>query len=159
MRLLLGVGLLLVWSSVPLLAREKKSETLRLAWVDVSGLPLASVEGAEAHAREVLEAAGLRVAATAVPAGSVVSARTMIVVIGREREGANGEALWGAAPADAESTIWVYPRRIASDLGLDPETPHAWPAVETLGFRRLLGWWFTSCCIGWRAPGTQGTDS
>jgi hypothetical protein len=139
MRLLLGVGLLLVWSSVPLMAGEGKSETLRLAWVDVSGLPRGWGEGAVAHARELLEAAGVRVAATAVPAGSVVAARTMIVVMGREREGAARETVWGAAPGDAESTIWVYPGRIASDIGLDPETPHAWRAVETLVFRRLLG--------------------
>jgi hypothetical protein len=136
---LLGVGLLLVWSSVPLLADEKELETLRLAWVDVTGLPLTSGEGAVAHARDLLEAAGVRVAATAVPAPSVVSGRTMIVVLGREREGAPGEAQWGAAPRDAENTIWVYPRRIAADLGLDPQTPHAWPALETLKYRRLLG--------------------
>jgi len=63
----------------------------------------------------------------------------MVVVFGGDRKGAGSNTLWGAARADSDSTVWVYPQRIASALRLDPGVPHAWSAGGDIRFRRLLG--------------------
>ncbi len=112
---------------------------LQLRWVDVSGMPAGPLAAAIAEAERLLEPAGIRVTARALPAGRQVPAGSMIVLFGRDREGAGDDTLWGAAPAGRDSAVWVYPRRIASALGLDPAVPHAWPAAGDIRFRRLLG--------------------
>lgn len=92
------------------------------------------------HVEALLQPAGVRVTASEVAPGSVVEPDSLVVVLAREPLGATGHSiLWGGVVPDSEVALWVYPRAIASGLGLDPDSAHAWRAAGALHFSRLLG--------------------
>ncbi len=112
---------------------------LALTWVDVSGMPAGSLTAAIEEARRLLEPTGIRVAARQERAGVPITAGSVIVLYVRDRRSDGSKTLWGAAPADGDRAVWVYPERVASAVGLDPAVPHAWSAAADIRFRRLLG--------------------
>jgi len=112
---------------------------LPVVWVNLSGLRPGAVRAAMAHAGRLLEPAAIQLAAKEALAGEELPGRAMTIVLCRERPAHGRSTIAGATAADGGRVVWVYPRRVATMLLLDPSVPHAWSAAGELAFRRMLG--------------------